>query len=75
MEEPGASKYSYAGYDWSIQSFLEHQSDIESGNYNAGFENISILEIAEMIVKKFLLKLLLPNLTTQDPIGKIQINY
>ena len=32
--------------------FLEHQSDIESGNYNAGFENISILEIAEMIVKK-----------------------
>ena len=32
--------------------FLEHQSDIESGNYNAGFENISILEIAEMIVTK-----------------------
>ena len=25
--------------------FLEHQSDIESGNYNAGFENISILLI------------------------------
>ena len=32
--------------------FLEHHGDIESGNYNAGFENISILEIAEMIVKK-----------------------
>jgi len=32
--------------------FLEHQSDIESGNYNAGFENISILGIAEMIAKK-----------------------
>ena len=32
--------------------FLENRDDIESGNYNAGFENISILEIAEMVASK-----------------------
>jgi len=32
--------------------FLENKSDIESGNYNAGFENISILQIAEMITSE-----------------------
>jgi len=29
--------------------FLENKNIIDSGNFNAGFENISILEIAEMI--------------------------
>lgn len=33
------------------QHFLNHV-DIESGSYNAGFENISILEIAEMVKNK-----------------------
>lgn len=33
------------------QHFLNH-ADIESGSYNAGFENISILEIAEMVKNK-----------------------
>jgi nucleoside-diphosphate-sugar epimerase len=32
--------------------FIENRDSIESGNYNAGFENISILEIAEMIAAK-----------------------
>ena len=32
--------------------FLEKASDIESGNFNAGFENISILDIAQMITSK-----------------------
>lgn len=32
--------------------FLEKGQQIESGNYNAGFENISILEIAESISSK-----------------------
>ena len=34
------------------EHFLNNGSSIESGNYNAGFENISILEIAEMINSK-----------------------
>lgn len=33
------------------QHFLNH-ADTESGSYNAGFENISILEIAEMVKNK-----------------------
>jgi nucleoside-diphosphate-sugar epimerase len=32
--------------------FIEKRDQIDSGNYNAGFENISILDIAEMIVSK-----------------------
>jgi len=32
--------------------FIDKGQEIESGNYNAGFENISILQIAEMIVSK-----------------------
>ena len=32
--------------------FIEKGQEIESGNYNAGFENISILQIAEMIISK-----------------------
>ena len=32
--------------------FIENGQEIESGNYNAGFENISILQIAEMITSK-----------------------
>tara|TARA_Y100000758_G_scaffold98831_1_gene68436 strand:- start:227 stop:1174 length:948 start_codon:yes stop_codon:yes gene_type:complete len=32
--------------------FIEKGQEIESGNYNAGFENISILQIAEMIASK-----------------------
>ncbi len=32
--------------------FIEKGQEIESGNYNAGFENISILQIAEMITAK-----------------------
>lgn len=32
--------------------FLNNRDSIDSGNYNAGFENISILDIAEMINKK-----------------------
>ena len=32
--------------------FLENEAKIESGNYNAGFENISILDIANMVSKK-----------------------
>jgi len=32
--------------------FLENKANIESGNYNAGFENISILDIANMVSKK-----------------------
>ena len=32
--------------------FLENEANIESGNYNAGFENISILDIANMVSKK-----------------------
>ena len=32
--------------------FIEKGQEIESGNYNAGFENISILQIAEMITSK-----------------------
>ena len=34
------------------EHFLNNGDSIESGNYNAGFENISILDIAEMINKK-----------------------
>ena len=32
--------------------FIDKGQEIESGNYNAGFENISILQIAEMITSK-----------------------
>ena len=32
--------------------FLENESEIPSGNYNAGFENISILDIAKKISSK-----------------------
>ena len=32
--------------------FIEKGQELESGNYNAGFENISILQIAEMIKSK-----------------------
>ena len=32
--------------------FLSNSQNIKSGNYNAGFENISILEIAEKIKQK-----------------------
>ncbi len=32
--------------------FLENYDDIESGNFNAGFENISILDIAEKVRKR-----------------------
>ena len=32
--------------------FIEKRDFIDSGNFNAGFENISILDIAEMIVSK-----------------------
>ncbi len=31
---------------------LENEAKVESGNYNAGFENISILDIANMVSKK-----------------------
>jgi len=34
------------------EHFLEKSDQIDSGNYNAGFENISILEIAERIAMK-----------------------
>lgn len=33
------------------EHFLENSQHLESGDYNAGFENISILEIAKMIQK------------------------
>lgn len=32
--------------------FIENCDQIDSGNFNAGFENISILDIAEMVVSK-----------------------
>jgi nucleoside-diphosphate-sugar epimerase len=32
--------------------FIHNGDDIDSGNYNAGFENISILDIAEMVASK-----------------------
>ena len=32
--------------------FIQNGDDIDSGNYNAGFENISILDIAEMVASK-----------------------
>lgn len=32
--------------------FIENTDQIDSGNFNAGFENISILDIAEMIVSQ-----------------------
>ena len=32
--------------------FIDKGQEIESGNYNAGFENISILQIAEMIASR-----------------------
>jgi nucleoside-diphosphate-sugar epimerase len=34
------------------EHFLNH-SEIPSGSYNAGFENISVMSIAEMVAKKF----------------------
>jgi nucleoside-diphosphate-sugar epimerase len=32
--------------------FIEKGQDIASGNYNAGFENISIMKIADMVANK-----------------------
>jgi nucleoside-diphosphate-sugar epimerase len=32
--------------------FIENGNEIDSGNYNAGFENISILDIAEIVASK-----------------------
>ena len=34
------------------EHFLKNMDDISSGNYNAGFENISIMDIAERVSKK-----------------------
>lgn len=32
--------------------FIENEPNIQSGNYNAGFENISIMDIAKMVTSK-----------------------
>ena len=53
--------------------FLKNR-DIESGFFNAGFENISILDIAKKVQKKFLQTLLLQNQTIQDLTDKILIS-
>ena len=49
--------------------------DIDSGCFNAGFENISIGEIAEMVAILYLLKSKLLNRMILDPTDKIQLNF
>ena len=50
-------------------------NNIPSGFYNAGFENISILDIAEMIKTKLIVKLQLKNQMTLEVTGKILQKY
>ena len=47
-----------------ISSFLDNYENIETGEYNAGFENISILDIASMVQSNIDCEI---NLPSNDP--------
>ena len=47
------------------QHFVENSEQIDSGNYNAGFENISILDIAKLISAKLNAEIIISE--SQDP--------
>ena len=48
---------------------------IQSGCYNAGFENISILEIAKMVAKKINAEIEITESNDQDLTDRIHQNY
>ena len=48
--ESKETQYSYRRYNWSLPFFVKNNS-IKHGVFNAGFENLSILDIAKNISK------------------------
>ena len=57
----------------TYQHFIE-SPDLESGCYNAGFENMSILDIANLVSQKVACEIEVSNLTTLDHTARIQTN-
>ena len=55
--------------------FLENSHSIDTGFYNAGFENVSILEIANLIKEKLNCKIDIKPLMIQEVTDKIQQNF
>ena len=53
------------------EHFLKNMDDISSGNYNAGFENISIMDIAERVSKKIGAKI---NITSSNDPRSYRLN-
>jgi nucleoside-diphosphate-sugar epimerase len=53
------------------EHFLKNMGDISSGNYNAGFENISIMDIAERVSKKIGAKI---NITSSNDPRSYRLN-
>ena len=53
------------------EHFLNNMDDISSGNYNAGFENISIMDIAERVSKKIGAKI---NITSSNDPRSYRLN-
>ena len=59
----------------NIYKHFIQNPNLPSGCYNAGFENISIKEIAEMVSTIIPSKMKLQNLMIQDLIDRIRVNF